>query len=217
MGRGYSVRHREKSQEWLRFFGTIFVVVGLAVTIDGAWSASKPVVLTEQEAVEMGKDRWASRSLEENLKLPKVQALLRQSEGARRGFGFIVVGSIYQTIGAILLLAPSFVGRRRMDLSEHQLWVIRAWAMQTRYVKEVRLFGSYAKGEAAPDSDIDLAVTIGGGDEGAVLGNYVAKADHWERELSNLLEAKTHVALYNDPNLSPVYTACERCSILLLP
>jgi hypothetical protein len=69
------VRHREKSQEWLRFFGTIFVVVGLALNIDGAWTASKPVVLTEHEAVEMGKGRWASPSLEENLKLPQVRAM----------------------------------------------------------------------------------------------------------------------------------------------
>jgi predicted nucleotidyltransferase len=48
-----------------------------------------------------------------------------------------------------------------VNLTDDQVDKIREWAAQTRYVKEVRLFGSRAKGSARPDSDIDLAITVG--------------------------------------------------------
>lgn len=80
---------------------------------------------------------------------------------------------------------------------------------------EVRLYGSRAKGNANPDSDVDLALTVGGRDPGAVRGNYYALSQRWQDTLSDLLEAKAHVALYNDPDWSPVRVACEKCSVLL--
>jgi predicted nucleotidyltransferase len=104
-----------------------------------------------------------------------------------------------------------------MFLTDHQRWVIREWAMQTPLVKEVRVFGSRARGDASSDSDIDLALTVGGGAPGTVLGNYFALSRDWQIELSNLLGAKAHVALYNDPDPSPVRGSCDECSILLFP
>ena len=49
-----------------------------------------------------------------------------------------------------------------MNLTDHQQWIIKEWALRTPHVVEVRLFGSRAKGTAKPDSDIDLAITVGG-------------------------------------------------------
>jgi predicted nucleotidyltransferase len=69
-----------------------------------------------------------------------------------------------------------------VNLTDDQVDKIREWAAQTRYVKEVRLFGSRAKGSARPDSDIDLAITVGGSDDGVVRGNYFAVGPEWQRQ-----------------------------------
>ena len=50
-----------------------------------------------------------------------------------------------------------------MYLAEAQLAKIRAWAKASPYVDAVRLFGSYAKGNAHERSDIDLAVSANAG------------------------------------------------------
>jgi predicted nucleotidyltransferase len=104
-----------------------------------------------------------------------------------------------------------------MDLTEQQVRTIQDWAQTTRYVSEVRLFGSRAKGCARPDSDIDLAITVGGTNPGLILGNYLAMDQRWQDELSSLLSRKVHVALYNDADPEPVRNACDECSVLLFP
>jgi hypothetical protein len=37
----------------------------------------------------------------------------------------------------------------------------------------------------------------------------------WQDQLTERLEAKAHVALYNDPDPSPVSASCNECSVLL--
>jgi predicted nucleotidyltransferase len=101
-----------------------------------------------------------------------------------------------------------------MDLTEHQQWIIREWALRTPYIQEVRLFGSRAEGSARPDSDIDLAITVGGDNPRTVLGHYFALSERWQNELTELLEAKAHIALYNEDQ-SPVRPSCDECSFLL--
>ena len=90
-----------------------------------------------------------------------------------------------------------------MHLSDEQVSKIRDWARSTPKVRELRLFGSYAKGSAHEDSDIDLAV-------GANAGNWTALADTWERQLSEKLGLEVHRTLLN-PAISE---ACEECSTL---
>jgi predicted nucleotidyltransferase len=102
-----------------------------------------------------------------------------------------------------------------MDLTEHQQWVIKEWALRIPHVHEVRLFGSRAKGTAKPESDIDLAITVGGESPGTVLGNYFALGERWQEQLTELLEVKVHVALYNDPGSSVARSSCDECSVLL--
>jgi predicted nucleotidyltransferase len=102
-----------------------------------------------------------------------------------------------------------------MDLTEHQQWIVGEWGLRTPHIVEVRLFGSRAKGTAKPDSDIDLAITVDGDSPGTVLGNYFAFGEHWQGQLTELLEAKVHVALYNDPSSSVARSSCDQCSVLL--
>src|SRR5262245_20784147 len=102
-----------------------------------------------------------------------------------------------------------------MNLTELQQWIIKEWALRTPHVQEVGLLGSRAKGTAKPDSDIDLAMTVDGDSPGTVLGNYFALGERWQEQLAELLEAKVHVALYNNPGSSVARSSCDEWSILL--
>jgi predicted nucleotidyltransferase len=64
-----------------------------------------------------------------------------------------------------------------MDLTPEQQQTIIEWAEGVRYITEVRLFGSRAKGHSRPDSDVDLAVTIADDHTGSPLATYVALGD----------------------------------------
>jgi len=88
----------------LSYGGSFVVIVGLAFSAWGAYSASNAVWLTEQEAVEIGVSRWVGETFDDKLKLPAVQSLLRQSRGAARGFTLILIGTIFQAVGTALLL-----------------------------------------------------------------------------------------------------------------
>ena len=103
-----------------------------------------------------------------------------------------------------------------MDITDHQQRRIREWAERTPWVEEVWLFGSRARGGAKPDSDIDLALTLGRvGAPRTLLGNYYALCERWTEELTEVLQQQAHVALLNDPEPSPVPASCEECSCLL--
>src|SRR5262245_52651137 len=96
-----------------------------------------------------------------------------------------------------------------MNLTDHQQWVIKEWAKGKPNVDEIRLFGSRAKGNGGRDSDIDLAITLNSDNPGGLRAVYYALSPEWQDELTRLLEAKTHIALYNDPDESPVRVSCD--------
>ena len=80
----------------------IIAIIGLLMIGLGAYIAARAVRLTDQQAVEIGVSRGAGSTVEENLKLPAVQTLLRQSRGASRGFWLIFAGAILQAVGTII-------------------------------------------------------------------------------------------------------------------
>jgi predicted nucleotidyltransferase len=106
-----------------------------------------------------------------------------------------------------------------MDLTPGQACTIRHWAGAAQYVKEVRLFGSRARGRSKPDSDVDLAITIGDGteDPDTIRGVYFAVGKNWQAELSALLCMRVHVGLYDSPDTKIVRQSCDVCSVLLFP
>jgi predicted nucleotidyltransferase len=100
-----------------------------------------------------------------------------------------------------------------MNLSDHQVEAIRAWAEGNPYVTQVRLFGSRAKGTARGDSDADLALTIPGTKGETPLGILVGEKSGWERSLSIITGLQVRLELYDvesAPRLSP--TAEKRVS-----
>jgi predicted nucleotidyltransferase len=104
-----------------------------------------------------------------------------------------------------------------MDLSGDQVEAIREWARLTPQVEEVRLFGSRAKGCARPDSDVDLAVTVGGGPGATVAGNYVALASRWEEHLHQATGLTVRIKQYNSPESDRVRRWCDEFSVVLYP
>jgi predicted nucleotidyltransferase len=88
---------------------------------------------------------------------------------------------------------------------------------KAQHVREVRLFGSRARGDATEKSDIDLAVTIGSDEPETVLAIYFSLAHKWQEELARLLGTKVHVGLYDDPGMDIVRRSCDECSVVLFP
>jgi hypothetical protein len=80
---------------------------GLILTGIGAIIAARAVRLSEAQAIHIGVGRWVSDNAQENLKLPAVQNLLRQSRAASRGLQCVVAGTAFQ---ALALIAPLVVG-----------------------------------------------------------------------------------------------------------
>jgi predicted nucleotidyltransferase len=93
-----------------------------------------------------------------------------------------------------------------VDLKPEQVEAIHRWASQTPQVRELRLFGSRAKGCAKTNSDVDLAVT-------ADAENYVALASKWEEFLSKTLDLTVHIRDF--ARNEAIQKACEECSLLL--
>jgi hypothetical protein len=86
----------------LAVFG--LTILGLLATIWGALKAARAVMLSEEQAVEVGTTKWASNDFEVNRKLPLVKSLRAQSHSARVGLWWVAGGSVLQAFAAILAL-----------------------------------------------------------------------------------------------------------------
>jgi predicted nucleotidyltransferase len=63
------------------------------------------------------------------------------------------------------------------------------WAAGKERIHELHLFGSRAKGDFLPESDVDLAYVLTGTDPGEVLTYSMFEADDWQNELRKILNA----------------------------
>jgi predicted nucleotidyltransferase len=104
-----------------------------------------------------------------------------------------------------------------INLTGSQVRAIQKWGAATPQVLEVRLFGSRAKGLARPDSDVDLAVTVGGSKGATVPGNYVALANVWEDHLRQATGLDVRIKQYNSMDSDRVRRWCDEFSVILFP
>ena len=65
---------------------------------------------------------------------------------------------------------------------------MEAWAASKPTIKSLYVFGSYARGEQTPASDLDLAFEFVGVDE--PLAELISNATSWKAELSRQLVVK---------------------------
>jgi predicted nucleotidyltransferase len=59
-------------------------------------------------------------------------------------------------------------------------------------IREIYLFGSRARGDHRPDSDVDVGIVLTPG--GSARGLFVAKADDWQRELATLVGMRVRIS-----------------------
>ncbi len=73
--------------------------------------------------------------------------------------------------------------------------ILRQWATASLYIGELRIFGSYAKGSARPDSDLDIAVRVVRKKPGdtTVWVTACFECPEWEKELTQLLGIQADV------------------------
>lgn len=71
----------------------VSTAAGLILTLVGAWVAARSVILSEDDALNIGLARFASDNREDNLRLPHVQNLLASSKSARCGLFAVAIGS----------------------------------------------------------------------------------------------------------------------------
>jgi hypothetical protein len=74
--------------------------VGLSLAFLGSLILASQTMLTEDQAREVGVPRWAGSDNEENLQLPFVQLLIRQTRLSRLGAGLLAVGFLLQLLGS---------------------------------------------------------------------------------------------------------------------
>jgi predicted nucleotidyltransferase len=75
--------------------------------------------------------------------------------------------------------------------------VLRNWACATPEISEVWIFGSRAKGSFRPDSDLDIAIVVGGETPGERLADWISCNKEWKAELQGLLEVRLDLQLGN--------------------
>ncbi|MCJ2079877.1 nucleotidyltransferase family protein [Methylobacterium sp. J-090] len=76
---------------------------------------------------------------------------------------------------------------------------LSSWAERKPAISELWLFGSRARGDHRPDSDVDLAIWLPG-HKGQALALYVAKGDEWQSEIEAVagMPASLQVLGYSD-------------------
>jgi predicted nucleotidyltransferase len=104
-----------------------------------------------------------------------------------------------------------------MNLMPEQQQSIALWAASIEWVKEVRLFGSRAKGQSRPDSNVDLALTVvkEGIEDDDPAGFYYYKWAEWGRQLTRLLRLGAHVFWHDEEEEPAIYRYCQEASVLL--
>jgi predicted nucleotidyltransferase len=86
------------------------------------------------------------------------------------------------------------------------LEAIADWTEQTPQVKQVWLYGSWVKGPAREDSDLDIALVMADGEISERLDAWICGANGWRNQLSQLLPVEIHLEVA-DGDLSPCVVA----------
>ncbi len=87
--------------------------------------------------------------------------------------------------------------------SELEDWCskLAEWATAKPQIDEVWIFGSRARGDHRPDSDLDVALIMTPGLLGTRYGNWAFLSDDWKEELSGLLPVTVDLDV-GDPDIS---------------
>lgn len=84
-----------------------------------------------------------------------------------------------------------------MDMQQEWLRGLREWAAANGNVWQLWLFGSRARGDARPDSDVDIALALmpSEGDHDWALGAYLHLESEWRRQLKAIVQRDVSIAV----------------------
>lgn len=88
----------------------ILTGLGLAITLVGAWITARAVILSDDDAIEIGTTRAMADKRADRIHSPMMQNLLSTSRGARRGLLFIAGGTALQLVPIAFRLALAVLG-----------------------------------------------------------------------------------------------------------
>lgn len=95
--------------EGFNWWADLISAAGLLVSLAGAGWAAKAVILTEDDALNIGLPRWPYEDREKNLTLPHVKSLLDASKGARVGLWVLAFGTMLQFLPAVCRVIAPFL------------------------------------------------------------------------------------------------------------
>lgn len=103
-----------------------------------------------------------------------------------------------------------------MNISDEDRNRIRSWAARHSKIRQVYLYGSRARGESRPDSDIDLAIVMDAPDADEAYGMWSGWHSDFEKDPDLHISAKIDLQWYHvDAGLERVSPGVERDGILL--
>ena len=103
-----------------------------------------------------------------------------------------------------------------MDISTDKICdEVKKWAYSHHEIKRVYLFGSRARGDSKPDSDVDLAVDVVGIEGENAYTRYVFNKDVWKDELKLALGKPINIVRKIDHGKPEIQESIKRDGVLI--
>jgi len=102
-----------------------------------------------------------------------------------------------------------------LGLEAASIDLIVRWSEAHGIVREVYLFGSRARGDHRPDSDVDRGIVLTPG--GSARGLYEAKGDGWQRKLTALVGMRVRAIDPAAEHPKPIVALWQRPEAASLP
>lgn len=103
-----------------------------------------------------------------------------------------------------------------MDISIDQIReVVSNWADSKREIKRVILFGSRARGDSTPDSDIDLALDVVGILDESAYTRYVFNKNSWKNQLRLALGRSINIVHLTEHGRFEIQASIARDGVLI--
>ena len=87
------------------------------------------------------------------------------------------------------------------QLTDHWKDAIFEWASDQSLISEVYLYGSYAKGTATSESDVDLALLVDAETDGERWGHLVFEREGWVTQLNRKIPVKIDLQNLSDNDI----------------